>query len=191
MSASIETLAEHLAANLRRQRTERGYTQARLASLAGIPRSTLANIEVGGGNPTLAVLGGLAYALHLTIEELLAAPRARFRVYRHGALPVEVRDGAGRTEVAKLLPDPVPGMEIDRLRIRPGGRIAGVPHAPGTREYLYCERGQLTLWAAGERVDLRAGDLVAFPGDQAHAYGNTGERIAVGFGVVTRIEAGS
>ncbi len=184
-------LAENLAANLRHQRRTRGHTQQRLAELAGLPRSTLANLEVGGGNPTLAVLGRLAQALQLTLEELLAAPRARFRVFRKGELPLLDRNGDRSVRVAKLLPDPLPGMEIDRLELAAGARMPGVPHHAGTREYLYCERGVLTLWASGERVDVRAGDLVAFPGDQPHAYGNGGSRAAVGFSVVTWVGTGA
>jgi quercetin dioxygenase-like cupin family protein len=60
----------------------------------------------------------------------------------------------------------------------------GVPHTPGTREYLVCERGQLVLQAAGERFELTPGDLVAFRGDQRHSYSNPGREPAVGFSVV-------
>ncbi len=177
--------------NLRRQRGLRALTQAQLARLAGVPRSTLATLEVGGGNPTLAVLVRLAQALQLTLEELLAPPRARFRVYRRGELPIEARGHDGRVTVSKLLPDPIPLTEIDRVAVQPQGRLKGVPHAAGTREYLYCERGQLVLWAAGERVVLQPGDLVAFPGAQNHAYGCEGDAPAVGFSVVVRVGPGA
>jgi hypothetical protein len=74
--------------------------------------------------------------------------------------------------VRKLLPDPVPGMEIDRMELPPGSRMTGIPHTPGTREYLMCETGQIALTAAGEHWLLDAGDVVAFRGDQKHAYAN-------------------
>ena len=32
--------------------------------------------------------------------------------------------------------------------------MAGVPHTPGTREYLTCERGAVELAVAGERYRL-------------------------------------
>jgi quercetin dioxygenase-like cupin family protein len=54
----------------------------------------------------------------------------------------------------------------------PNARMAGVPHTPGTREYLTCERGSVELAVAGERFQLSPGDLVCFRGDQRHAYVN-------------------
>jgi quercetin dioxygenase-like cupin family protein len=62
--------------------------------------------------------------------------------------------------------------------------MTGVPHTPGTREYLTCESGQIVLVAAGERWELGPGDLVAFRGDQRHSYTNETARVAVGYSVV-------
>jgi quercetin dioxygenase-like cupin family protein len=68
--------------------------------------------------------------------------------------------------------------------------MTGVPHRPGTREYLACERGRLTLWAGGESFELGPGDVCAFQGDQPHSYGNPGDAIAIGFSVVALSPAG-
>ena len=66
----------------------------------------------------------------------------------------------------------------------PGARLTGVPHTPGTREYLACESGELLLVASGERFHIAAGDVVVFRGDQKHSYENPGARTAVGYSVV-------
>lgn len=181
----VDALSMNLAANLRYVRERRGLTQAQISTLSGLPRSTVAQIETGAGNPTLSVLWKLAAALQLSIEELLSTPHARCQVFPKGSLPAGARGRGGSTLVQKLLPDPIPGMEIDRLEIQPGGRMTGVPHRPGTREYLTCERGRITLQAAGARYDLAQGDVAAFEGDQPHSYHNTGRITAVGFSVVT------
>jgi transcriptional regulator with XRE-family HTH domain len=178
-------LAGNLAANLRYLRQRRRLTQDRLARLCGLPRSTVGQIETGAGNPTLAVLARLAMALQLTIEELLSSPHAACQLFPRGTLPSSERGKGGLAKVQKLLPDPVPGMEMDRIELQPGARMTGVPHRPGTREYLACERGRITLFAAGQRFDLSAGDVAAFHGDQPHSYHNEGEATAVGFSVVT------
>ena len=62
--------------------------------------------------------------------------------------------------------------------------MIGVPHTPGTREYLTCESGVVVLVASGEEYSLAAGDVVAFRGDQRHSYANPGARTAVAYSVV-------
>jgi mannose-6-phosphate isomerase-like protein (cupin superfamily) len=75
-------------------------------------------------------------------------------------------------------------MEIDRIEVAPGGRMTGVPHTPGTREYLTCESGEVLLVVGGERFTLEPGDVAVFRGDQRHSYHNPGKRPAVGYSVV-------
>jgi len=159
----------------------RGLTQQQMARLAGVPRATWAHLESGSANPTLSVLHRAAGALQVTLEELVSAPRAAARHYPRDKLVVKQR---GDVAIRKLLPDPIPGMEIDRMELPPGARMNGIPHTPGTTEYLTCEAGKILLVASGEQYLLGAGDVVVFRGDQRHSYGNPGERPAVGYSVV-------
>lgn len=173
--------AVHLAANLRQLREARGLTQAQIARTAGVPRPTWAHLESGAGNPTLAILVKVAAALQLRVEELIGPPKAAARLYRATELTTRTR---GTTTVRRLLPDPIAGMELDRLELPPRGHMTGVPHTPGTREYLTCERGVIELAAAGEVWTLRAGDVLVFRGDQKHGYRNPGAEPAIAYSVV-------
>ncbi len=184
-SDPFEGLSDNLANTLRQVRQARSLTQGQLAKLCGVPRSTIANLEAGGSNPTLSVLARLSTALHLSLEEMLSAPRTRCQLFPKGSLPMQTRGRAKKALVHKLLPHPIPGMEIDRFELQPASRIIGVPHRPGTHEYLYCETGQLSIVVTGETFELTPGDVAAFPGDQAHSYHNGGRDTAVGFSVVT------
>src|SRR5215471_992172 len=69
----------HLARNLTSLRHARALTQDALAAASGLPRSTIANLESGEANPSLAVLVKVASTLGVPIDELLAAPRAKVR----------------------------------------------------------------------------------------------------------------
>ena len=120
-------------------------------------------------------------ALQVSLEELLAAPRASAHHYPAATLTTKQR---GAVLVRKLLPDPLPGMEFDRMELPPGARMVGIPHTAGTREYLACESGQLVLIASGERYALEPGDVVVFRGDQRHSYENPGKKPAVGYSAV-------
>ncbi len=158
-----------------------GSRRTRWARLADLPRSTWASLESGAGNPTLSVLSRVAHALQVSLEELISSPHAEAAHYPSGALQRQVRTGV---EIRKLLPDPIPGMELDRLALPPASHMTGIPHTPGTREYLACEEGEIVLAVAGERFTLRPGDVVAFRGDQRHSYHNVAARPAVGYSVV-------
>jgi transcriptional regulator with XRE-family HTH domain len=179
--------ASRLGKNMRMLREARGLTQAGVAKLAGLPRATWANLESGAANPTLAVLDRVATAFQVSLEELVAAPRSETRHYPAGTLGRRQR---GTVTVQKLLPDPIPGMEIDRLELPSGARMIGVPHTEGTREYLTCERGAVVLVASGERFRLAPGDVVVFRGDQRHSYENAGREPAVAWSVVVLARGG-
>lgn len=176
-----DDVAARLARNLKTLRESRGQTQAQMAKLADLPRATWANLESGAANPTLSVLDRVATACQVTLEELIAAPRSEAKHYPAASVPVKQR---GAVAIRKLLPDPIPGMEIDRLEIPPKAKMTGVPHTPGTREYLTCETGELVLVASGEEYRLAAGDVVAFRGDQKHSYVNPTLKPVVAYSVV-------
>jgi transcriptional regulator with XRE-family HTH domain len=179
-------LADRVAKNLRQLRGARGLTQAQAAAAAAIPRATWAHLESGAANPTLTVIHRAAVALQVSLEELLAEPRAGVELYHPDRLPTRQKGGA---IIRQLLPDPLPGMSIERLELPPRASFVGVPHTPGTKEYLACESGGLILAVAGKKLTLEPGDVVAFLGDQKHSYANPGPRTAVGYSAVLLVGA--
>lgn len=178
---SSSEAARHLGRNIQELRETRGLSQQRIADLARVPRATWANLETGEANPTLAVMVKVANALQVRLEELIEPPRRAGRLYPAASLPVRQRGGV---TVRKLLPESIAGLEIERMELPAGAAMSGVPHTPGTREYLTCERGEIELTAAGERWVLGPGDVVVFRGDQKHGYLNPGRAPAVAYSVV-------
>lgn len=172
---------DHLADNIKAVREARGLSQQQIAKAAGIPRATWTHLESGAANPTLAVLVKVANALQVRLDELLAAPRTSARHLKASELVTRVKTGVS---VRKLLPESLPGLDLERMSIPAGARMAGVPHTPGTREYLTCERGSVELAVSGERYTLLEGDIVTFRGDQRHSYHNPGKEPAVAYSVI-------
>lgn len=181
-------VSRHLARNLASLRQVRSLTQETLAKAAGVPRSTIANLESGDGNPSLAVLVKVAQALSTSIDELLASPRAKVRRWKAKDVPSHSR-GRGVT-LRDLVPEPVPEEQMELMQFAPGAVLAGTPHLPGTREFFSCLEGQVTIFVAGERYDLEAGDVLGFPGNVPHSYRNTGAGKAAGVSVVVFAKAG-
>lgn len=181
-------LAGCLGANLSSLRKDRGLTQARLAGHSGIPRSTIAQLESGGGNPSLKNLAGLASSLRVTIEELLARPRSECELTLAKDLPRSER-GHGSVRLYRLLPASQPGLQLEKLEMLPGGFMRGLPHIRGTKEYLTCLSGAVRLTVAGRDFTLGPGDLLSFPGDQPHGYHNPGRTTATAISMVALVPA--
>jgi transcriptional regulator with XRE-family HTH domain len=181
--------ASHLARNLASLRHTRALTQDALAKAAAVPRSTIANLESGAGNPSLVVLVKVAAALGVPIDELLASPRALVR--RWPANEVATRQKGRGVSIRELVPEPVPDEMMEVMDFEPGAVMGGTPHLPGTREFFTCLDGRVNLMVAGTRYELGEGDVLAFPGNQPHSYQNADALApARGVSVVVLAKAG-
>jgi transcriptional regulator with XRE-family HTH domain len=63
--------------NVRRFRTERGWSQEELAFECGLHRTYISGVERGVRNPTVLVLDEIATALKVPAHRLLEAPAGK------------------------------------------------------------------------------------------------------------------
>ncbi|HEX5419719.1 MAG TPA: helix-turn-helix domain-containing protein [Gammaproteobacteria bacterium] len=184
-----EQSSENLARNLISLRRVRRMTQEGLAAAAGLPRSTISNLESGQGNPSLAVLAKVAAALGTPLDELLSAPRVKVRKWKASEIAFK-RRGRGVT-TRSLVPEPVPDEMIEIMELEPGAALGGTPHLPGTREFFSCLEGRVTIFVAGESYEVRGGEVLGFPGSSPHSYRNRDQaKRAKGVSVVVFAKVG-
>lgn len=181
--SQLGDLSLNLAHNLIEIRQRRNLTQNELAKLVDLPRSTIANIESGKGNPSLQNLAKLSSALHTPIDQLLSPIEAICVLTKAVDTPVQTRV-QGQVKIFKLLQENITHMEIDRIEIQAGFTMKGSPHLPGTKEYFHCIQGEFIVKIAGVEYSLVKGDTLGFPGQSHHSYINTGKSTAVGLSVV-------
>lgn len=189
MDNDYDALARNLAHNLVELRQKRNLTQEGLAKLVNLPRSTIANLESGEGNPSLINLAKLSGALSISIEQLLVPQRAICQLIEADTVQVQER-AQGAIKVYKLLPDQIPNMVIDRFELRPGAQMKGTPHTAGTKEYFHCIQGEVTIGVFSEKYLVKKGDVFVFPGEANHSYANTGKALAIGLSVVVMAPVG-
>lgn len=186
MNDLIGQVSNRLALNIVYLRKMRGLGQAQLAKLSGVPRTTISYIESGSGNPTIVNLIKIASALQVNLEELLSDAKEEVKLYKDVDL-VTIKKGIGSVaHIRKLLPDKISGLDIELIEFEPGAKFKGAPHVANTKEYLYCQSGEVVLVIGHERYHLYAGDLIAFKGDVKHSYENAYEnKTSLCFSVVS------
>jgi len=175
--------SRNLALNVVALRGTHGASQQQLADMAGIPRSTITNIESGAANPSLDNLVRLSAALGVGIEELIAEPRDECVLIPEDRIPVR-KHGRGKVRVHDLLPERVKGLHIERMELEAGGSMRGTPHVTGTKEYLHVTAGTVTVVVSGRMFAVPTGSVLAFPGAQPHSYVNRGSLHATALSVV-------
>ncbi|WP_422734212.1 helix-turn-helix domain-containing protein [Micromonospora sp. WMMD558] len=165
-----------LGLRLRSQRQRRRLSLDALATISGVSRSTISDIERGAKSPTVLVLARVATALGVTVSRLLGEDQPeRVITLRHDDQPV-ITDADGWQR--RILSPNLPGVEFEFIRTTvPAGVVVGTfaAHAPGSREYVAVEVGHLTVTLNGVPHTLDAGDALYYAGDCTHAFANPGD----------------
>lgn len=182
----LEKTSKYLGQNIENLRVQKNMSQQQLATLAEIPRSTLTHIESGIGNPSLKNLIKISMSLGVSIEELLSKPRTECLLIESKNIPIQKRS-QGNVKIHKLLPEKIKGIEIDKIELAPQAVMGGHPHLEGTKEYLTVIQGEMIVYVAGESYPVKSGDVLAFPGHQAHSYRNTRKSTSLAISVVIPI----
>lgn len=183
LQPTAEPLNQVVCERVRELRKAKGWTLEQLASLSGVSRSMLSQIERGGANPTLGVAFRIAQAFGMSLGDLVDVPllKARIDVIRASDRQFLFRDDE-QCRIRTLSPLQLEkDVEFYELTIKPGGVLASAPHFEGTREFLTIERGRVRLTAGDETCELSPGDSAHYPADVSHRIENIGDGEAVGF----------
>ncbi|MEJ3653185.1 helix-turn-helix domain-containing protein [Actinomycetes bacterium KLBMP 9759] len=166
MAAGVELVAS----NLRRLRSAAGLSLAVLAERSGVAKGTLSELERGQGNPTIETLFALAYALQVTLADLVDGPApAAVDVVRALDRPFI----PGRPLDARLLHRSLQQhivFEVYDLVVHPGAVQQAKAHRTGTREQVYLIDGDMSAGPRERLVELGPSDFVAYPADVDHTY---------------------
>ncbi len=148
---------------VRRWRTERGVTLARVAERSGLTVGYLSQIENDKASPSLAVLGQLADALDVSPAWFLMDDVPPPRVVRKAERPVTATDG-GRVEFV----DGRTSRDVSILEVAatPGSQVGAHAH-PGDEHHIVL-RGRMRLVQGEHTVEVGPGDYVRWDGSIPH-----------------------
>jgi transcriptional regulator with XRE-family HTH domain len=138
-----------IAQNLKKLREKMGWSQAALAEHSGVPRPTIAHLEAGQANPTLAVAIKVARALSTTVDQLVLPLDEAVTVTPSRALPSSRLAKGRRLEL--LTGIAMSDGTLERYELRPEAKIQ-LETPPSGTDLLVAEAGEFVVgWSEGEK----------------------------------------
>ncbi|WP_320784457.1 XRE family transcriptional regulator [Streptomyces sp. CRN 30] len=174
--SDLDLLTQSLARNVKRWRTERGYTLDALAGRAGVSRGMLIQIEQARTNPSLGTVVKIGDALGVSITTLLdyeQGPRVRIVSAEQAVRLWHTEEGSYNRLLAGT--EASGPLEMWDWRLMPGQASPSDPHPEGTVELVHVTAGELTLTVDGAEHRVPAGASASFEADTPHTYANTGD----------------
>jgi transcriptional regulator with XRE-family HTH domain len=170
-----------LAERLRREREERGWSLAELATRAGVSRAMISRIERAEASPTAVLLARLSAAFGLPLSSLLARVEADAegpkRLRRRAEQPVWRDPETGYVRRA-VSPEGTP--ELTHVELPPGARVAYPAAAclDVRGQCLWVLAGRLDFTEGGETFRLEAGDCIAIGRPADRVFANASDKVA-------------
>lgn len=190
LDAEAEELKTRVGQNLCRLRKKRDLTLERLATMAGVSRAMLGQIEAGESAPTISLLWKIARALDIRFADLLGAETTGDIVVLRADDAKLLRSSDSSFESRALFPfDVRRKAEFYELCLKAGHSEHAVAHPEGTYENLVIHSGRLRMTIGDEEpIELKAGDAIYFRADVPHVYENPGAKDTVMYLVMTYAE---
>ncbi|MFD4693533.1 XRE family transcriptional regulator [Streptomyces sp. NBC_00683] len=173
--SDLDQLTQSLARNLKRWRSERGFTLDALAARAGVSRGMIIQIEQARTNPSVGTTVKLADALGVSITTLLDYEQgSQVRLVPESQAVRMWSTEAGSSTTLLVGTEARGPIELWSWHLMPGEGSASDPHPEGTVELLHVSAGELTLIVDGAEHSVPAGTSATFEAHVPHSYRNDG-----------------
>lgn len=151
-----------LANNLGRLRGERGLTLSGLSQRCGIAKSTLSNLELGRGNPTVETIWAIANALEVPFGSLLGS-----EALGH----VGIGDAqASVLFMGRTFSEDGASIETYRMALEQGYIKHSAAHPSGVKEKIVVTSGPMLVGDSRYPQRVNSGEIHIFDADVPHIY---------------------
>lgn len=173
----MDQQVEAVSHNLRAAREQRNLSLDQLASLTGVSKSMLRQIETGKSSPTISTIWKIANGLRISFTTLLRKQEIEAEVKSFkGNAPLT--DEAEHYRVFPLVPfDPHQSFETYYMEMDPGTVFSGEPHQGNIYEYIFVTQGKLEIEIQRNNFTINENEFLKFDASHPHIYRNTGDKM--------------
>lgn len=169
----MDELRTTIIEKLKTVRNNRQLSLEQAASLTGISKAMLSQIERGQSMPTITTLWKISTGYKIPLTYFLEQEKSDYtKIDITGIQPVYECDRKMRTYT--LFPyNPAQNFEMLFIEFDPGCRHESSIHMNGVEEYIFIQSGQLELSINDDKVVLSKKQCFRFKADVPHSYVNS------------------
>lgn len=173
-SAFLDQMNQIVAKNIKRLREERKLSMDELSKLSGVSKSMLAQIERGGGNPTISTLWKISNGMKVPFDALTVRPKSPYELVKISDLQPLLEDG-GKVKNYSIFPDDENRrFAVYYLELEEGSYWESEPHLKGAAEFITIFSGKIEICTGGQSFQVEKGESIRFKADAVHSYKNIG-----------------
>ena len=178
---AVRELTRNLGRRMKVMRSERDWSLSDLATISGVSRSMLSEIERERANPTLSVTSRIARAFGFTMQDFISLAEGPPAIQTiRSTDPAQWFPSAPGCQIRTLSPLNLEKLaEFYEVTLEPGRELRSQPHIAGAREFLTVRESQVRVESGSEADTLFPGDSATYRADLPHAIVNMGDRRAV------------
>jgi transcriptional regulator with XRE-family HTH domain len=161
-----------LGSKIRALRKRLQRTLDETATVAGISKPFLSQVERGLATPSITSLAGIARALNVTVQYFVETPTEAKSVRRADEL--KFFGFADSANLFARLTNVASDRQLDAILVRlPAGQPPSEVTTHAGEEFLYVLRGEIALNLEGTTFVLRPGDSAHYASTVPHGWANT------------------
>lgn len=173
----MSEISQTFSNNLKQYREKRNLSLDNVASLTGVSKSVLAQIEKGSANPTINTVWKIANGLKISFTELMTAPEEEYEVVKQKTLTLLTED-EGHYRNYPIFPfNDQRGFEIYRIELDPDAFSQAEAHGNGVQEFITVFSGELEVQFLDRKLNAKAGEGLRFKADTKHSYYNPSNEV--------------
>ncbi|MBU0438571.1 XRE family transcriptional regulator [Staphylococcus succinus] len=166
-----------VAKNILNYRKKHQLSLDKLATMTGVSKNMLSQIEKGASNPTITTLWKIANGLHLSLSQLTAVNDESIDFIDESDIIPIIED---QVAIYPYFPyDDQKKFEMFKMQIEPGGKMISEPHHPESEEYIIVSAGQLEIAINSEKYTINSNQAFRFKSDVTHTYFNPLDKTVV------------
>ncbi len=155
---------------LKNIRNKRGLSLSEVASMTGVSKTMLSQIERSESIPTIAIVWKIANGLKIKFETLLENTNKLYNVKSIDDI-TPLTDDDERILIYCIFPfSPLSGFELFYGILKPGCNYVSENHQNSCTEYLSVSQGEIDLVIGTTTYNIKAGSAIAFDATEDHRY---------------------